>query len=57
MFIGTYCLPAGWHTSYMLQDFANKLDGAAYLVKNMNEWSDERMILGTFLLVDKTGLF
>ena len=37
MFIDTYCLPAGWHTSYMLQDFANKLDRAAYLVKSMNE--------------------
>ena len=37
MFIDTYCLPARWHTSYMLQDFANKLDRAAYLVKSMNE--------------------
>ena len=57
MFIDTYCLPAGWHTSYMLQDFANKLDRAAYLVKSMNEWLDEWMTLGTFLLMDKTGLF
>lgn len=32
----------------MLQDFANKLDGAAYLKKNMNEWLDERMILWLF---------